>query len=387
MMEGCSVCTCEESEIPRAWIKEKKDDKANGLNDVSTEFGYGWISPLNSGYGNSYRDGMDDVLGRVEYNGMASRDWVVAKDGETYINLLLNPERYTGYSGPSASRVWRAIQQENCFGRHEDTCLEKRVFYRLMSGLQSSISTHIAKKYYYPPPVDKWGNNIDLFITAVGSHPDRLNNLYFAFLFTLRAVQKAKDLLLSFPIVSGDENADNLAKSLLFELLNSNYTTRSAAGSSPTLDLQQKGRPSSEVQECREGFDESNLFQVLHFILLYFSLSYKLQVSAVPNTYGNYLHESLREKSDLRDDFRLRFRNISAIMNCVSCERCRVWGKLQVTGLGTAIKVLLSTPEELVHDPLTRQEVIALVNTLHQVTSLHSSNRCLSQIMLAHHEC
>ena len=87
-----------------------------------------------------------------------------------------------------------------------------------------------------------------------------------------------------------------------------------------------------------------------------------------PETYGDYVLETLREKNDLREEFRLRFRNISAIMNCVSCERCRVWGKLQITGLGTAIKILLSTSDELLHDPLTRQEVTALVNTLHQVS-------------------
>lgn len=47
-----------------------------------------------------------------------------------YVNLLQNPEQYTGYAGPSAARVWRSIQQENCFGGQDDTCVEKRVFYR-----------------------------------------------------------------------------------------------------------------------------------------------------------------------------------------------------------------------------------------------------------------
>lgn len=47
-----------------------------------------------------------------------------------YVNLLQNPERFTGYSGPSAMRVWRSIQQENCFGGVDDVCLEKRVFFR-----------------------------------------------------------------------------------------------------------------------------------------------------------------------------------------------------------------------------------------------------------------
>jgi Endoplasmic Reticulum Oxidoreductin 1 (ERO1) len=47
-----------------------------------------------------------------------------------YVNLLQNPERFTGYAGPSARRVWNSIKEENCFGGADDTCLEKRVFYR-----------------------------------------------------------------------------------------------------------------------------------------------------------------------------------------------------------------------------------------------------------------
>ena len=32
-----------------------------------------------------------------------------------YVNLLDNPERFTGYAGESAGRVWKAIYEENCF--------------------------------------------------------------------------------------------------------------------------------------------------------------------------------------------------------------------------------------------------------------------------------
>jgi ERO1-like protein alpha len=66
-------------------------------------------------------------------------------------------------------------------------------------------------------------------------------------------------------------------------------------------------------------------------------------------------------------------------MDCVSCEKCRVWGKLQILGLGTAIKILL-TPEKDISVSsshknncfdskfhLTRQEIIALINTLNQL--------------------
>ena len=46
-----------------------------------------------------------------------------------YINLLANPEGYTGYGGPSAHRVWAAIQHENCFLIDE-------------SSIKKSIDTH-----------------------------------------------------------------------------------------------------------------------------------------------------------------------------------------------------------------------------------------------------
>lgn len=42
-----------------------------------------------------------------------------------YVDLLPNPERFTGYKGPSAWRVWNSIYEENCFkwdlNTHSDT--------------------------------------------------------------------------------------------------------------------------------------------------------------------------------------------------------------------------------------------------------------------------
>lgn len=38
-----------------------------------------------------------------------------------YVDLLLNPERYTGYKGASAHRIWRCIYMENCF-RYTTVC-------------------------------------------------------------------------------------------------------------------------------------------------------------------------------------------------------------------------------------------------------------------------
>jgi len=120
---------------------------------------------------------------------------VVPETGAVVVNLALNPERHTGYGGASAARVWSAIHGENCFspagksggggssgsgssnggggsggsggggggsggggighgggggGGGGELCLlpaEQRVYNRVLSGLHSSISLHIARTY------------------------------------------------------------------------------------------------------------------------------------------------------------------------------------------------------------------------------------------------
>ena len=63
-------------------------------------------------------------------------------------------------------------------------------------------------------------------------------------------------------------------------------------------------------------------------------------------------------------------------LSCCACvPRCRLWGKLQVLGLGTALKILLSRDDDAKDAStmskgysLRRNEIVALVNTLAQVT-------------------
>lgn len=38
-----------------------------------------------------------------------------SSSGMEYVDLLRNPERFTGYAGFSAQRVWNNIYKENCF--------------------------------------------------------------------------------------------------------------------------------------------------------------------------------------------------------------------------------------------------------------------------------
>ena len=82
-----------------------------------------------------------------------------------------------------------------------------------------------------------------------------------------------------------------------------------------------------------------------------------------------------RHAEKLKVEFRHHFRNVTQIMDCVGCEKCKLWGKLQIQGLGTALKILFSgtfdqadpTAFDLAsmkktHFKLTRNEIVSLFN-------------------------
>lgn len=48
----------------------------------------------------------------------------------------------------------------------------------------------------------------------------------------------------------------------------------------------------------------------------------------------------------LKEEFKTHFRNVTRIMDCVGCAKCRLWGKVQTTGLATAMKVLFEMDEK-----------------------------------------
>jgi hypothetical protein len=281
---------------------------------------------------------------------------------------------------------------------------------------QASITTHIARSYWYDngDGTGEWGPNLAIFQKNVGVHKKRLNNMYFGFLFVLRAVTRAGPILAKYPIHTGDQSEDETTRRVLRALVlardDPNLAGAESArvaraslsvasrldGNSETCDSAQESAGgdresvpvyeeegtgagggagedggfvscSREAQQCRVGFDESSLFQVGQR-----QAEYGPYTSPIDASSPSHLALQRAEKSLLREEFRLRFRNISTIMDCVSCERCRVWGKLQILGLGTAIKILLSSSgpsgdaAEGDLPDLSRQEVIALINTLNQ---------------------
>ena len=59
------------------------------------------------------------------------------------------------------------------------------------------------------------------------------------------------------------------------------------------------------------------------------------------------------------------FRNITEVVDCVACQKCRLHGKLQILGIGTALKILLLPEEVLMNeDVVMRSEFVAMINTI-----------------------
>ncbi|KAF9297379.1 hypothetical protein BGZ74_009847 [Mortierella antarctica] len=371
MNRDCSVETMEESKVPEKW-------KSKTLGKVSM--------PLNQVFGS-----FPSKLAIKDQDFCAPE----TESDEVYVDLKENPERFTGYSGPSAAMVWKAIYEENCFdvskemtagcqycqaerqkleeqeqdpehhrdheenilvppepapiretkpseeemneifskvpkGKgelqsliqdiaknvEEESCVEKRVYYRLISGLHSSISIHICDEWFNQT-TGEWGPNLDCFISRVGMHPERLENIYFDYVVLLRAMTKISDYLAGYEFCTGDDAVDQNIKTVIHEL----------------VDL---------VKQCPPTFDEKLLFR----------------------------DSSTKQ---LKNQFRDHFRNVTRIMDCVGCEKCRLWGKVQTIGLGTALKVLFSYDEVSFKgrkgdDVLTRQEIVALLNTFNRLS-------------------
>ena len=288
------------------------------------------------------------------------RDYCVPEDEGAaakgdYVSLVNNTERFTGYSGPSARQVWDAIYKENCFsnkpqsrtkqegssspgaleaaqdlrnviqeyGRQHvndddlyplnDECLEQRAFYRIISGMHASISTHICWDYFNQT-TGEWVRNLQCYKERLHEHPERVSNLYFNYALVTRAIAKLRKHFEHYTFCSGDPEQDFETKQKVLAL-------------------------ADRVVSAPHTFDETVMFQD-------------------PDMFS------------LKGDFKHRFRNVSRLMDCVGCDKCRLWGKLQTAGYGAALKVLFEFDENKngENPHLRRTELVALVNTLDRIS-------------------
>jgi ERO1-like protein beta len=374
---ACAVTTLEhEEDIPTIW-RAKELSKLEGPKaqhpgrKQQRELQRPLKGELGEGVGESCVVEYDDECDERDY--CVPEDESASAKGD-YVSLAENPERFTGYSGEGAHQVWEAIYRENCFSRpsssdktaalpgsfapvpgfsqnqaqaamdfrqvmkahdreqarksgaiedaleFEDECLEKRVFYRVISGMHASISTHLCYDYLNQT-TGQWGPNLQCYKERLHSHPERISNLYFNYAFVLRAVGKLRDYVHDYTFCTGDPAQDGKTKQMI-------RTLASAIPDGPHI------------------FDESIMFQ-----------------------------DPTEDGISLKEDFRNRFRNVSRIMDCVGCDKCRLWGKVQTNGFGTALKVLFEfgnghgQDKGLAKPLLRRTELVALINTLDKISS------------------
>ncbi|XP_042371500.1 ERO1-like protein alpha, partial [Plectropomus leopardus] len=109
------------------------------------------------------------------------------------------------------------------------------------------------------------------------------------------------------------------------------------------------------------------------FVVIFLSRSFPLHFDETSLFAGDE-----KEAAELKEDIRLAFLNISRIMDCVGCFKCRLWGKLQTQGLGTSLKILFSErqiealPTSSVQRPsfqLSRQEIVSLFNAIGRIST------------------
>ncbi|XP_056269302.1 ERO1-like protein alpha isoform X2 [Pseudoliparis swirei] len=339
-LKDCAVKTC--SPVPEGIRSSSQEQFSADVNECEQTENLGSVD-------DSLSDETREVLLDWSEHDDGEQSFCVEDDDESpdsqYVDLLLNLERFTGYRGPEAWRVWTSVYEENCFKPPgvkrklfyswlQGQCVEKRAFYRLISGLHASISIHLSARYLLEDRwfQKRWGHNVSEFrrrfdseLTG-GEGAARLRSLYFLFLVELRALAKALPFFQrpEVRLFTGRPEEDRRLKGMLLHVLQ-------LARSFPL------------------HFDETSLFT------------------------GDE-----KEAGQLKEDVRLAFLNISRVMDCVDCFKCRLWGKLQTQGLGTSLKILFS--ERQIEAPplssgqrprfhLSRQEIVSLLNAFGRVST------------------
>lgn len=347
--ESCAVCPCSEDEIPCGLKEDQEQETASDKYSASSNTAEEdcedrkeeeiRLSALDTTISKKDKAAFETWQ---DYDD-AQMDFCEPQDEDPsnmeYVDLTINPERYTGYKGKSPRRIWNSIYRENCFKPDQEIttyesfatkrfvtglCLEKRAFYRLISGLHSSINIHLCAKYLLSEGKlgqQVWGHNVEEFQrrfhpnNTKGEGPIRLKNLFFTYLVVLRAIDKAAPILENQKFYSGIPSEDEDVRATVKNLL-------------------------KVIRTFPNHFNESAMFQ------------------------GDPL-----QAQQLFEEFRMHFRNISRIMDCVGCDKCKLWGKLQTQGLGTALKILFTPASRKKPLRLKREEIVSLFNGFGRLSS------------------
>lgn len=230
-------------------------------------------------------------------------------ENSIYVDLLGDREEYTGYQG---QKIWNELYQDNCL-RAAGDCDGSDFMYRMISGMHSSVSSHLSEYFIefgrFGRDKIVYANDV-LYFEKVGNHKDRIGNLIFAVQTMLRAVVRYVDVIKDFNVDTGDFNTDMKTRQLLQKLIG--------------LLSHQKDLP----------FDERAIFG------------------------------ERRSQEEQRAAYLRHFTNMTRLMDCVDCMKCKAYGKMQILGLSAGLKILLRQEDTA----LTRNELVAVINTLNKWT-------------------
>jgi len=109
-------------------------------------------------------------------------------------------------------------------------CAEEKILYNIISGIHTSISTHLSRFYKHTNEQSIWADltrdqekfhfNHTEYSKRVLDHPTRIKNLLFLYKILAKAITQAAPYLIhNFTIASDDFAQDMEAKKLLGELL------------------------------------------------------------------------------------------------------------------------------------------------------------------------
>lgn len=216
-----------------------------------------------------------------------------------YVDLTGDREEFTGYQG---QHIWNYIYNNICLNSFKQ-CNDNKFLFKMVSGMHSSVSSHLS--FYSKDDNNKTFPNLSSYFFKVGKFEDRISNLFFAVNILIRAFNRYYPYIQDLPVDTGNFQDDFQTKQLLDKL--SDYI---------------------EIIKDKE-FDQSNIFG------------------------------SIVEEKKKKDIFIKYFSDIINVMDCVDCKKCRVYGKMQILGMGVALRILMQKSGDL-----SRNEFVAFINTL-----------------------
>ena len=309
---ACQICECSNTEVPRVWKQPSGIDE-NVITTIDDPFNK-WVEKFN-----------------VDSKQWLLKEDIDPKDG-SYVNLLKNPEGYTGYRG---AHIWNAIFKENCYTEsYSSLCVEDKIFSNIFMGWLVNTNFQIGCNFRNRQTNESYVN-VSYVTDKFLYHKDKIDYLFFLYSLMLKAVNKAVPFLLNYDYSSGNKTEDKMTLKIIkeifrYELLN--------------MDL------------IEDSFQDTYAY------------------------FDNFI------SSNRLSELIIRFRNISSIIDCVTCSKCRMHAKLEVFGIATMLKILFAPNNEELKKSMSRNELVSFINLFAKLSKSVSNIEMINAgIIEAHH--